>query len=233
MLELHIANKNYSSWSLRPWVLLRELGIPFQERLHPFVPGGRGTAFRSFSPSGKVPALVDGDLTIWESLAIVEYLAERHSGVWPGEQAARAWARSATSEMHAGFAALRGSCSMSCGVRIRLREISAALSHDVARLEEVWLDGLHRFGGPFLAGAAFSAVDAFYAPVAFRFQTYGFPLAPAARDYAQRLLALPSMQAWYADALAEPHRDESHDEEVLKSGELLADHRAAASPGAV
>jgi glutathione S-transferase len=223
MLELHIANKNYSSWSLRPWLLLRELGIPFHERLHPFVPGGE--AFRVFSPSGKVPLLVDGDLRIWESLSIVEYLAERHPGVWPGERAARAWARSAASEMHAGFTALRASCSMSCGVRVRLHEISPLLQRDIARLEELWLEGLGRFGGPFLTGATFSAVDGFYAPVAFRFQTYGLPLTAAARAYAERLLALPSMQAWYADALEEPYREKEHDEEVLKSGTLLADHR--------
>ena len=228
MLKLHIANKNYSSWSLRPWVLLRELGIPFQERFHSFEKGP-GEGFRAFSPSGKVPVLVDGDLTIWESLAIVEHLAESHPAVWPSDRTARAFARSATSEMHAGFAALRATCSMSLGVRIRLHEISSPLARDIARLDELWGDGLKRFGGPFLAGSAFCAVDAFYAPVAFRFQTYGFPLAAASRAYAERLLKLPSMQAWYADALRETYREEDHDQAVLQSGMLLADHRAAAS----
>lgn len=228
MLELHIANKNYSSWSLRPWLLLRQLEIPFHEHFHPFVPGPRGESFRSFSPNGKVPLLVDGELAIWESLAIVEYLAESHPGVWPADRAARAFARSAASEMHAGFTALRSTCSMSCGVRIKLHEISANLARDIARLEALWHDGLSRFGGPYLAGAVFSAVDAFYAPVAFRFQTYGFPLAAPARAYAERLLALPAMKDWYAAALAEPYRDEEHDADTLKSGALLADHRATA-----
>jgi glutathione S-transferase len=169
--ELYIANKNYSSWSLRPWVLLRELKIPFAERLLRFGDLAAWDRFRAISPSGKVPCLSDGPLVIWDSLAIAEYLAERHAGIWPSMSVARAWARSAAAEMHSGFQELRGRCSMSCGVRIRLKNPSAALTGELARLSALWTDGIERFGGPFLAGPAFTAVDAFYAPVAFRVQT--------------------------------------------------------------
>src|ERR1700748_212059 len=119
MYTLHIANKNYSSWSLRSWVLMRELGIAFNERLTVF-DGAGNAAFRSFSPTGKVPCLTDGDITVWDSLAIAEYLAERHPGVWPSAPAARAWARSAAAEMHSGFGELRNRCSMTCGLRVKL-----------------------------------------------------------------------------------------------------------------
>lgn len=202
MYRLHIANRNYSSWSLRPWLLLRERDIPFEERLHGFLNGSSRSAFRAFSPSGTVPCLEDGARFIWDSLAIVEYLAERHPGIWPLDSGSRAWARSAAAEMHAGFDALRGTCPMSCGVRVRLRELPDQLCADLVRLQELWQDGLDRSGGPFLAGSEFSAVDAFFAPVAFRVQTYGLELDPASRAYAQRLLELDGMQEWYAAALA-------------------------------
>jgi glutathione S-transferase len=226
MVELFIANKNYSSWSLRPWVLLRERSIAFLERLMPFPASGEGSGFRSFSPSGKVPCLVDGATTVWDSLAITEYLAERHAGVWPAEPRARAWARCAAAEMHSGFAALRECCSMNCGLRVRLDTLPAALRQDIARLEELWDDGFRRFGGPFLAGSTFTAADAFYAPVAFRVQTYDLALEGRAREYVKRILALPSMQSWYAAALAETWRDASHEEEVRRAGSIVADLRA-------
>jgi glutathione S-transferase len=226
MYVLHITHKNYSSWSLRPWVLLSELGIPFEERLSPLVPGANWAAFRAFSPTGRVPCLHDGDTVVWESLAIVEYLAERHPGVWPTDAAARAWARCAATEMHGSFGALRTHCPMSCGLRIRLSDNPpAALRADIARLDELWSEGLVRFGGPFLAGAAFTAVDAFFAPVAFRIQTYGLALSSAAAAYAQRLCALPSMRRWYADALQETVRDPEHEDETQQSGSLLEDLR--------
>ncbi len=225
MFELHIANKNYSSWSLRPWLLLTELGLPFREQMHPFAPGSNWAAFRAFSPNGKVPCLHDGDTLVWDSLAIVEYLAERHPGVWPSDPAARTWARCATAEMHAGFPALRQQCSMSCGLRVRLHQPSPALAADVARIDELWSEGLRRFGGPFLAAERFGAVDAFYAPVLFRAQTYGLALAEASAAYAQRMLARPSMQRWYAEALAEPWRDQGHDDEIAALGQISADLR--------
>lgn len=228
MQRLYIANKNYSSWSLRPWVLMRALGVPFEEKVVPFgLPGPEG-AFRNFSPSGRVPCLIDGDTTVWDSLAITEYLAERFPGVWPADATARAWARCAAAEMHSGFAALREQCSMSCGLRVRLHNHPPELARDLTRLDELWRDGLDRFGGPFLAGAAFTAADAFYCPVAFRVQTYDLSLSPAAGQYADRLLALPAMREWYAAALAEPWRDHDHEADAWKFGTVTADLRAGA-----
>lgn len=223
MYELYIGNKNYSSWSLRPWVLLRELGIPFREKLVPF---GNPDAFRAFSPTGKVPCLVDGAITVWDSLAITEYVGERHAGVWPAEAAARAWARCAAAEMHSGFQALRNSCTMNCGVRIRLHAVDADLQRDLRRLETLWSDGLAKFGGPFLAGPRFTAADAFFAPVAFRIQTYDPPIQADARRYVAQLLALASMQEWYGAALAETWRDEPHEKEMREAGALIQDLRA-------
>ena len=230
MYQLHIANKNYSSWSLRPWLLLSELGIPFEEHLVTFAQGNGASwqAFRTFSPSGKVPCLADGDTVVWDSLAISEYLAEHHAGVWPSDQTARAWARCAAAEMHSGFSALRNQCGMNCGLRIRLPdELPKALRADVARIDELWSEGLRRFGGAFLAGAGFGAVDAFFAPVAFRIQTYGLTLGAAATAYAQRLLELPGMRSWYAAALQETWRDEAHEREARESGSVWQDLRAA------
>jgi glutathione S-transferase len=224
MPTLYIANKNYSSWSLRPWVLLRELGIPFEEKLMPF----HGGAFTTFSPSGKVPCLVDGAVTVWDSLAISEYLAESNPRVWPPDMAARAFARCAAAEMHSGFMALRTQCGMNCGIRVKLHRVDEALQRDLARLDVLWNDGLQRFGGPFLAGDQFTAADAFYAPVAFRIQTYAPPLGDAANAYARRLLALPSMQDWYRAALAETWRDAGHDAEVVEWGSVTEDLRAVA-----
>ncbi|MGB4248075.1 MAG: glutathione S-transferase family protein [Pseudohongiellaceae bacterium] len=225
MLTLYIANKNYSSWSLRPWILMRVLDIPFEERLVPFRANSNWEEFRRFSPSGKVPALVTERGTIWDSLAIAEFLAEQYPNVWPSEQMTRAWARSASAEMHSGFVNLRERCSMNCGVEIRLHEESAALRRDIARINELWQEGLTRFGGPFLAGSQFTAVDAFYAPVAFRVQTYGLTLDAPAAAYAERLLALPAMQEWMKDAIAEPWRDVDHEEDCLRHGTLLRDLR--------
>lgn len=225
MFTLHIANKNYSSWSLRPWVLMRTLNIPFNEQLHPFDPDSNWAAYRTFSPSGKVPCLQDSETHIWDSLAIAEYLAETYPQVWPADKTARAWARSASAEMHSGFQALRNNCSMSCGHRIQLHAISPALQKDIARIDELWNEGLRKFGGAFLAGEKFTAVDAFFAPVAFRFQTYGLSLTGAAQEYFVRLLNLPAMQEWYASGLAETWREPEHEQEILAAGKLLADLR--------
>jgi glutathione S-transferase len=225
MYTLYIANKNYSSWSLRPWVLMSELNIPFREELRSFSDGSNWDAFRTFSPSGKVPCLVDGEIAVWDSLAIAEYLAERYAKVWPQAPAARAWARSAAAEMHSGFGVLRDRCTMNCGLRVRLREMPAALNKDVARIDELWQDGLQRFGGPFLAGSTFTAVDAFFAPVAFRVQTYKLQLSGPATAYATRLLQLPSMQSWYEAALIETWREPGHEEEVRQTGEVEQDFR--------
>lgn len=221
MYTLHIANKNYSSWSLRPWLVMEMLGIPFREVLSPF----GAEDFTGFSPSGKVPCLIDGGRIIWDSLAITEYLAERHQGVWPTDADARAWARCAAAEMHSGFGALREYCSMSVGVRVALHKRPEALLADVARIDALWCEGLDRFGGPFLAGAAFSAVDAFFAPVVFRFATYRIAVSPPATAYAEHMLALEPMTAWREAALAEPWRDPPHDDEIARAGAIVEDLR--------
>jgi glutathione S-transferase len=227
MYELYIGNKNYSSWSLRPWLLMRALGVPFVEHVVPFDPGTSWAKFRAFSPSGKVPCLVDGATVAWDSMGITEYLAERHAGVWPQEPPARAWARCAAAEMHSGFAALRQHCSMNCGLRVRLDAIPPALPRDIDRVDELWSEGLRRFGGPFLAGPAFTAVDAFYAPVAFRVRTYGLAMSEGAAAYARRLLALPAMRDWDDEALAEPWRDSDHEVEAMQGATLIEDLRRA------
>jgi glutathione S-transferase len=227
MYKLYIANKNYSSWSLRPWVLMREAGIEFEEHLRPFG-GPAWKEFLEISPSGKTPCLVDGSILVWDSLAIAEYLAERHPGVWPRQAEARAWARSAAAEMHSGFTELRNRCSMSCGVRLRLKETPAVLKRDIARLESLWSEGLTRFGGPFLAADSFTAVDAFFAPVAYRVQTYGLQLSPASAAYVRRLLEVPAMRDWYSAALAENFRDAPHEAEMLEMAVVIEDLRAPA-----
>jgi glutathione S-transferase len=226
MYVLHIANKNYSSWSLRPWVLMRMLDIPFEERLTPFPTGPSWNLYRPFSPNGRVPCLVDDGWAVWDSLAIAEYLAERHHGVWPVEAKARAWARSAAAEMHSSFTALRNDCSMSCGVRVQPLPMSDALKQDLFRLGDLWNDGLARFDGPFLAGNAFTAVDAFFAPVAFRARSYGLSFEGAAAAYPARLLDLPVMREWYASALAETWREPGHEAEVRAAGTIIEDLRA-------
>ena len=222
MYELYITNKNYTSWGLRLWLLMTELGIPFEERLVPY----DSRPFKTFSPNGCVPALHDGDVVVWDSLAITEYLAERHAGVWPADPIARAWARSAAAEMHSGFTTLRTRCTNNCGVRVRLFDFPAALAAEIARLSELWADGLRRFGGPFLTGRAFCAVDAFFAPVAFRAQTYALPFDGVAADYLGRLLELAGMRSWYAAGLAETGRDPAHETELAASGSITLDLRA-------
>lgn len=227
MYQLFIGNKNYSSWSLRPWLLATELDIPFEEHLVPFDEGSSWNKFRKFSPTGLVPCLVDGETTVWDSLAITEYLYESHPGVWPQERQARAWARCAAAEMHAGFFALRSQCSMSCGVTVSLNQVDQALQKDLDRIDELWQQGLSRFGGPFLAGQAFTAVDAFFAPVVIRLSGYQLSLSPGAMDYCQRILAVSGVKSWIEAALDEPWRETDHEEELLAVGRIVEDRRRA------
>lgn len=228
-LTLYIANKNYSSWSLRPWLLLHMLGLRFEEVLVPFEGSGPQAAFQVFSPTGKVPCLVIDGVTVWDSLAIAETIAELAPAAWPSDRVARAWARSATAEMHSGFGAIRHFCSMSCGQRVRLEDAPAALAEEWTRVDSLWCEGLARFGGPFLAGSEFCVADAFYAPVAFRAQSYAPSLSPTAQAYIERLLALGPMQRWYEEALAEAFRDEEHERFVAEVGTITADFRV--TPG--
>ncbi|HEX4297701.1 MAG TPA: glutathione S-transferase family protein [Devosia sp.] len=227
MYVLHIANKNYSSWSLRPWVLMQTLGIPFEERLHIFPSNGPSyPEFSKFSPTGFVPVLDDGDIKVWDTLAIAMHLAEARPDVWPADLVARSWARSAAAEMHSGFGALRNMCGMNVGIRARTPEIAPGLAHDLARLDQLWADGIGRFGGPFLAGRTFSAVDAFFCPVAFRVQSYNLPLADQSMAYVQRLLALPAMQSWAKAAIAETSREPNHEAETTLAHAIIEDLRA-------
>lgn len=225
MYELVMANKNYSSWSLRPWVLMKARGIPFTERLIPFPGGDSYATYRPHSPSGRVPCLIDDGVPVWDSLAIVEYLAERHPGVWPDDADARAWSRCAAAEMHSSFQTLREVCPMNCGVRVKLRERPPMLERDIARIGELWNEGLERFGGPYLAGSEFTGVDAFFAPVVFRAQSFGLDFGGNGAGYVERMLAEPAMREWDEAALAEPWREPGHEAETTRYGELVADHR--------
>lgn len=207
---------------------MRELDIPFEEQLTPFSNEADVSPFEHFSPTAQVPCLYDADTAIWDSLAICEYLAEVHDGVWPADRLVRGWARSVTAEMHSGFEVLRTLCGMSVGVRVKLHNIPAGLVSDVRRIEEIWQQGLSRFGGPFLAGASFSAVDAFFAPVVFRWQTYDLIVNEDAAAYCRRILSLPSMQQWQHSALQETWRDASHDDEMSRYGQVVEDLRQSA-----
>lgn len=218
------ANRNYSSWSLRPWLLMKALGIDFTDRIELFAAPSNHAAFRSFSPTGQVPALIDGDELVWDSLGITLHLADRHDGVWPQLSAARSWAQCAVTEMHAGFSALRNQCTMNVGVRVRPKPMSEALAADVARIREIWDQGLTRFGGPWLAGPVFSAVDAFFAPVAWRVRTYGLDVG-GAQAWVDHMIAHPAMQQWEAEALNERWREAGHEAELATCGDIIADYR--------
>ncbi|AJA10344.1 glutathione S-transferase-like protein [Sphingopyxis fribergensis] len=226
MYVLITANRNYSSWSLRPWMLMQGLGIDFEDQIEPFTNPINYDEFRSFSPTGQVPALLDEGRTVYDSLGITLYLADRHEGVWPTDPDARAWAQCAAAEMHSGFSALRGDCTMNVGVRVTPKPPSGALRLDVARIRELFAEGLSRFDGPFLAGDRFTAVDAFFAPVAFRIRTYGLDVGTG-KAWVDHMLAHPAMQDWESQALAESWREESHEEELMAAGMITADYRTA------
>ncbi|MET0430586.1 MAG: glutathione S-transferase family protein [Microvirga sp.] len=205
MPTLVIANKMYSSWSLRPWLLLKQFGIPFDEVLIPLdQPDTRERVLRH-SPAGKVPILIDGDATVWESLAIMDYAGESLGArAWPEDRRTRAMARSVAAEMHAGFQALRNACPMNLGKSFARVERGAAVDRDVARFAEIVASAqaLAGAGGPFLFGA-FSAADAMYAPLATRLDTYGFDLDPMTRAYVDTILGMPAFQEWRDAALRE------------------------------
>ena len=201
---LVIGNKAYSSWSMRPWLLMKEAGLAFDEVRIPLYQEGHDRKIREYSPAGRVPVLVDGAVTVWDSLAICEYLAERHAekSLWPATAAARAHARAVSAEMHAGFAALRGNMGMNVRRSFPGVGMTPEVAKDIARIEQLWDDCLQRYGGPFLFGA-FGIADAMYAPVATRFRTYAVGLSAVAQRYADLLLALPAVAEWYAAAHAE------------------------------
>jgi glutathione S-transferase len=207
VLKLVIGNKNYSSWSMRPWLALRASNIAFEEIPIPLYTGESDKQrILNFTPSGKVPALVDDDVTIWDSLAIIEYLAERfpEKRLWPQAPAARAHARSISAEMHSGFAALRNECGMNLHRVVGAVDLSAGARADIARVQEIWTDCRDRYGksGSFLFGA-FSAADAMFAPVVHRFRTYAIAVRPEVRRYMDTMTALPAFQEWTNAGLAE------------------------------
>jgi len=207
---LVIGNKNHSSWSLRPWLAARASGIAFDEVMIALRQPDTKQKVLAHSPSGKVPLLKDGDLAVWDSLAICEYLADAFpaAGLWPNDAAARAVARSVSAEMHAGFPALRNECSMDIARRFPGRSFSPECQAEIARIQAMWADCRARFGagGPYLFGH-FSIADCMYAPVVTRFRTYGIALEPVCRDYAAAMLAHPAMQEWCAAAEKEKPLD--------------------------
>ncbi len=204
-LELIIGNKNYSSWSLRPWLFLQQAGVPFRETLIRFQSPEWSERIPDLSPAGLVPVLRDTDLTVWDSLAILEYLAERFPEArgWPEDASERARARSASAEMHSGFLALRNECPQDVRSRTPGRPFSAALRADVTRVQQVWRECLERSGGPFLFGD-FTIADAMYAPVALRFVTYEIEVDPKSQGYVDTICALPAIREWIRGAEAEP-----------------------------
>ena len=206
-LKLVIGNKNYSSWSMRPWLALRANDIAFEEI---FIPLYTGEADKKrilgFTRSGKVPALLDGDVTVWDSLAIIEYAAERfpEARLWPDDRASRAHARAISAEMHSGFAALRNECGMNLHRPVGSIVLSADARADIARVQQIWIECRERYGrsGPFLFGA-FGGADAMFAPVVHRFQTYAIEVESSARGYMDAMMALPAFRQWTRAALAE------------------------------
>lgn len=214
-LTLVIGNKNYSSWSLRPWLAMKAAGIDFDEVVIPLYTGDADKQrILAYSPAGKVPILVDGKVTIWDSLAIIEYLAEKFpdKGIWPKDAATRAHARAISAEMHSGFMPLRNQCSMNIRRPLQQRTLSADAQANVARIQDIWSScrGKYGQGGQFLFGA-FSGADAMYAPVVHRFRTYGVKVEGAAADYMRAVQAHPAFAAWSAAALQEPWKIEKFD----------------------
>ncbi|BAI70736.1 glutathione S-transferase [Azospirillum sp. B510] len=204
-LTLVVGNKAYSSWSLRPWLAMRQAGLAFAETLVQLRQPDTAARIAAHSPSGRVPCLIHGGLAVWDSLAICEYVAELapEAGLWPADRAARAVARSVSAEMHSGFASLRGTMSMDLKRDRKGEGMTEATAADIARIEALWADARSRFGGPFLFGA-FTIADAMFAPVVTRLETYGVAVRPETRAYMDAVLALPAMRDWTAAAKAEP-----------------------------
>lgn len=198
-MQLYI-NPPRSSWSLRPWILLKTLGIPFEEKVVRYLDdkAAQRSQFQVFSPTAKIPVLVDNEITIWDSLAIIEYVAESYPQIWATGKVARAWSRSACAEMHSGFSTLRNICDFKPLERLTLTDIPTELADELARIDQLWEEGLTRFGGKFLSGEQFTAVDAFFVPIALRIETYGLHrfFSKPSLAYQRQLLALPALSEW-------------------------------------
>ena len=206
MLRLYIGNKNYSSWSLRPWLGMTVAGIAFEEVLVPFGNDARNPAYAAFSPTSQVPVLVDGGLTVWQSLAILDHVARRfpEAGLWPDDGAARSQAMAMACEMMSSFGALRGACPMNMRRPRAPITLTPAIRADVARIETMWATALDAHGGPWLCGPRFTIADAMYAPVVNRLDVYAHEVQATTRAYMDTIMALPAWQAWQAAGRAEP-----------------------------
>jgi glutathione S-transferase len=215
-LTLVIGNKNYSSWSMRPWVALTAFGIAFNEVKVLLDKPDTSARIAEFSGAGRVPVLIAGDMTIWDSLAICEYVAEQFPDLhlWPSDVAARAMARSVTAEMHSGFSGLRSAMSMNIKASLPGRGRTAEAQGDIGRVSEIWEECLSRFGHHQFLFGEFSIADAFFAPVVLRFRTYGVSLAPALQAYCERVLAHPAVARWVREALAETEVASKHDDNL-------------------
>lgn len=220
MLDLYIGNKNYSSWSLRVWLLLRHFGIPFREHMVSVAGRDYNPALKPLAGNARVPCLHDDGLQVWESIAIAEYLAERHPAMWPANPVARARARSISAEMHAGFAKLRTAMPMNLKFRLQGRPATPEVQRDIDRIIEIWTEARSTFAsgdGPWLFGD-FSIADAMYAPIACRLDIYNVPLPPLAAAWRDTVLAHPAMLEWRADALRENEAHEHYDRLVDEYG---------------
>lgn len=228
-MHLIIANKLYSSWSMRPWLVMRAVGLDFQETVIPLRQHDTAERIRAYSPSGKVPVLIDGDVKVWESLAIISYLADKYpqKPIWPEGAAARAHAKSIAMEMHGGFQPLRMACPMNLGKRFMPPAMTDDLKSAIARVEEIWSEARARFGsgGPYLFGVRFTAADAMFAPVAARLDGYSIPVAKETRAYIDAIYAHPAFVGWRDAALKEPWTIEAYED----GHEMIEDLRAAGS----
>jgi glutathione S-transferase len=213
MLKIVLGNKKYSSWSLRPWLVLKQTGAPFEEVVVPLDMPDTAENIRRYSPSGRVPALIDGALTVWDSLAICEYLQEKfpQQPLWPKDAAERAHARSISSEMHSGFTNLRNDCAVKFLEQLPPGELRPETKAEIERIQSIWTECLRKYGGPFLFGQRFCIADAMYAPVVSRFRTYSIPVAGPVKAYCDAIWSLPALQEWLQAARAEKLRAKFHE----------------------
>lgn len=220
MFDLYIGNKNYSSWSLRPWLLMKHFGIPFTEHLVSVAGREYNPALKPIAGNARVPCLHVAGFQIWESIAIAEFLAERHPAMWPADERARARARSISAEMHAGFVRLRTAMPMNLKFKLRGRPAAPEVQRDIDRIIEIWEEARNRFAvgaGPYLFGN-FSVADAMFAPVVWRFQTYNVSMPPVAAAYRDTMLAHPAMIEWYEAALEETEAHAHYDQVAAEYG---------------
>ena len=217
-MKLIFANRNYSSWSLRAWLVLKHFGIPFEEDLVLLNGEGWQQSLRKKSPTGRVPVLIDGEAVIPETIAIIEYLNDKYpaKGIWPSDRLRRAQARSISAEMHGGFSALRDAAPMNLRASHPDKVDVDLVARDLRRIEEIWGDFTAASGGPFLFGK-FTGADAMFAPVATRIRTYSLPVSDVAMEYVEAIYALPAFQEWLADAIKEPWTVEDDEIEIMQA----------------